>query len=546
MELAAWEKGGPNDPLVVFDELREVLTLVKEELSPWGWQDYAMEFRERQKADKKLHALNGLPGSGAEPKDGVVKETPLYQERLDKMLLVEHLKKKLMTAHGEFVESSELLLKAHAWLVKEGLLADRFVVSITHVPPAKSERMDLLQSALQKSRKETRDLREAFEDFRIQIRIKREKYCNKVSVNQKIAIRRQLCDQAVVSWCYAAQRSTAQRLAAVRRVQEARVVSLECGYAARTEELEESQRQWDEEKMALTEDRDKFKKLYQRMVKAHEQAMEDLKKSEGSADDLKKMVQVLSIEKSRLVAQVEELEEDKKRMTKQLVELRDQVAQQKKEIRRYGAMIRGSEEVIVEARAENQRLEDIVSDVESKLKEVALVEATLRDQLFVSQGEVRAVSSRVVRGLGELEEERRLRRTIENERDRLLALQRHLERQLVRVVNEVEETIESVMERARRELEEFRNSELAKVKEEFRRKTEAILRRNAQLEKEIAVADSLAPHLNVLNPLVVDEQRMCPSCKKAIVFEGIMEQKEPLFSPTGGKNGPGGYPEAPT
>merc|ERR1740121_3343563 len=99
------------------------------------------------------------------------------------MLLVEHLKKKLMLAHGEFVESAELLLKCHAWLVKEGPLADKFVVSITHVPASKSERLDLLQQALQKSRKETRDLREAFEDFRIQLRIS-DKYCQKIQENQ--------------------------------------------------------------------------------------------------------------------------------------------------------------------------------------------------------------------------------------------------------------------------------------------------------------------------------------------------------------------------
>merc|ERR1719512_240623 len=121
-------------------------------------------------------------------------------------------------------------------------------------------------------------------------------------------------------------------------------------------------------------------------------------------------------------------------MAKQLAEARDEVAKQRKEIRRYGAMIRGSEEVIVEARAENARLEQSERDIEAKLEEAALVEATLRDQLLVSQGEVRAISARVVRGLGEWKEENFLRRTVEDERDKLLALTRHMERQLVRVV----------------------------------------------------------------------------------------------------------------
>lgn len=307
---------------------------------------------------------------------------------------------------------------------------------------------------------------------------------------------------------------------------EARLISLECSFAARTEELEESSRQWDEEKEAVTVDRDKFKKLYNRMVKAHEQAMEDLKKSEGSVEDQKKMIQVLSVEKARLAGLVEDLEEEKRVMTKQLTELRDQVAAQRKEIRRYGALLKGNEDTVVEARMGNERMEGVQRGLETKLNEAAMLEATLRDQLLASQGEAEAAHARGARGLAELGEEEKLRRTVERERDCLLPRLRHLEAQLARVVREVQETVESVMERARRELEEFRNSELAKVKEDFRLKTEAILRRNAQLEKEIGVADSLAPHLAVLNPLVVDEQRLCSSCKKAIVFEGLLERKK--------------------
>ena len=60
----------------------------REELSPWGWQAYDAEFRERMQAaspgltssvfeqmhqlhqaEKKLYAMNGLPDSGAEPQD---------------------------------------------------------------------------------------------------------------------------------------------------------------------------------------------------------------------------------------------------------------------------------------------------------------------------------------------------------------------------------------------------------------------------------------------------------------------------------------------
>merc|ERR1719386_203388 len=104
--MAKWEEGGPNDPNVTFKGLSSTLVIVKEELSPWGWRAYTTEFYERKEADRKLRALNALPDSGAEPEDGVIEGTPLWQERLDKMLLVEHLKKKLMKGHGHFGDAS--------------------------------------------------------------------------------------------------------------------------------------------------------------------------------------------------------------------------------------------------------------------------------------------------------------------------------------------------------------------------------------------------------------------------------------------------------
>lgn len=525
MDIAAYEKGGPNDPIFVFDSLRRVLTLVKEELSPWGWRAFSMEFRERQKAEKKLQALNGLPGSGAEPKDGVVNGTPLWQERLDKMLLVEHLKRKLMTAHGEFAEASELVLKSHAWLAKEAKLADSFVVSITHVPPAKSERLDLLQIALTKSRKETQDMRDAFEDFKIQLKILREKYIQRTMAHQDIALRRKLCDDIVVLWSFEAQRSTAVRLTQIRRVLETRILSLETAFAARTEELEETQRQWNEEKEALTADRDRYKKMYTRMVKAHEQAMEDLKNSQGSVEDQAKMIQVLSMEKHRLTQACQDLEDDKRRMIKQMADLRDEVAKLRQETERYVRLLRDGETALVEARRQSASLEDTIGEMEALLDEAAVLEATLRDELLVTQGEVRGVSARLSRSLAEVAKEEWLRRSVEGERDVLLQQLRLMEDRTVKALVEAKETTEAVIERARWELEEFKNSEIAAVKEEFRRKTEAIIRRNAQLEKEVAVGDAVAPHLAVLNPLAVDESRLCSSCRKAIIFEGIIKER---------------------
>merc|ERR1719329_388276 len=97
----AWEAGGPNDPTVAFKALNSQLHDVKEELSPWGWRAYHTEFVDRQQAERRLRALAAMPGSGSEPSDGIIQGTPLWQERLDHLLLVEHLKKKIMIAHSK-------------------------------------------------------------------------------------------------------------------------------------------------------------------------------------------------------------------------------------------------------------------------------------------------------------------------------------------------------------------------------------------------------------------------------------------------------------
>jgi len=436
------------------------------------------------------------------------------------MLLAEHLKKRLMTAHGEFVEASELILKSHTWLVRQALLADRFVVSITHVPTAKSERLDLLQEALMKTRQDVKDVKEAFEDYKLDLKMKREQYRQKIIANQDIALRRQLSEQATISWSYAAQRSIALRLSQVRRVQESRILGLELGLASKSEDLLESQRQWNEEKKALTADRDKFKKLYARMVKAHEQAMEDLNQSKGTAEDMAKTIQVLSVEKHRLTEQVKDLEEDKRRLTKQVADLRDEVAILKKEIRRYGSLLKGGETALVQARAETERFRLHQQETEAKLQEACTLEASLRDQLVTSQREAIAANLRVARGLEEFRREESIRISIEGERDRLLEGTRKLEAALTRTLSEANLTISDLLDRANRELEQFKNYELAKVKEQFAARIEELERKNRMLMDEVTLADEVAPHIPVLNPLVADRSKLCASCRKAFVFEG--------------------------
>lgn len=519
--LQTWERGGENDPTVTFDALRSVLYLIKDELSPWGWKAYCSEFRERMKAEKRLSALNQLPMTGAEPSDGVVAGTPLWQERIDRMLLVEHLKKKLMTAHGEFVEASQLLLKSYGWLVKHAGLAENFVVAITHIPPARSERMDLIQAALEKTRKELKEAIEEFEDYKLDLKRKREVYREKIISNQEITLKRALGDQAIVAWSYDSQRSTALRLAQIRRVLEARTLGLEMSLAIRTEELEESQRQWDEEKEALTDDRDNFKKLYNRMVKAHEQAMEDLKNSQGSAEDMAKMIQVLSTEKHRLTEQVEELEAQKKKMAKQLAELRDEVAKCKSEMRRYGMLLRSGEQGMRTARKEGDLSRLECEKMAVQLRLACQLEAELRDEAFVSRGAQEALRSRVERGLRETEDLRLLLGSTEEERDRLLPRIRCLEVALARCVDEAKETVEDVMNRAKRELEQFKNEELYKVRTEFAIKSEELYRRVRLLEAECHKADEEATVQSpTLKPLVADMTRLCIGCKKTLSYVG--------------------------
>mmetsp|Transcript_17140 Transcript_17140/g.40135 ORF Transcript_17140/g.40135 Transcript_17140/m.40135 type:complete len:526 (-) Transcript_17140:89-1666(-) len=522
-ELAAYEEGGPNDPKVTFRRLREKLTVVKEELSPYGWRAYDQDFRERQKQEKKLQGLNRLPGSGAEPKDGIVPGTPLWQERLDKMLLVEHLKKKIMSAHGYFVEASELFVQSHGWLVKDPLLADKFAECITHVPPSQHDRVDLLQIALVASRKETQAVRAEFEDYIVQLKIKREKYVQRTFENQKIALARARKDQTVILWSYQTQRGTALRLEETCRTLTARVVSLESQYAMRSEELDESRRQFEEAKQELMQERDKFKKLYNKMVKAHEKALEDLKSCEGSAEDMSKMILVLSTEKNRLAQEVEELEAEKTKLLKQLADAKDEIAKIRADVRLLREAARTTEAALWEEQQEVNQLEKHVTVLESKLDEAGKLVAVLRDELKVSRADTEAARRRLEPLEEDVEAERHVATLAGAERDFVLEQMRNAEAQILRIVPAWRREVSDVKAQAKKEFDDFKNGELKKMKEDFRRKTDQILRRNAILEREVAIGDQCGPHLATLNPVTVDSGVYCSSCKKLFVYEGNMK-----------------------
>jgi len=518
-----YDEGGPNDPRTAFNGLREYLRQVKEELSPWGWRAYASDYRERKRVENKLKALNKLPGSGEEPQDGVVEGTPLWQERLDKMLLVEHLKRKIMTAHNSFSDSSELMLQCHGWLVKDSLLADKFVECISHVPTSQYERVDVLMSLLNASRKETQDVRNEFEDYKITLMAQREKFLQKVSDHQVVQTYRRRCDDTMISWSYQVQREQVLALRDVRANLERRVIGLESALVLVAEDFAEVGRQWSEEKAALEQDRDKFKKLYNKMVKAHEQALLDLQSTQGTAEGQAKMIQVLSVEKTRLTEKVEVLEDDKRRMTRQLAELRDEVAKQRQEIRRLGLQSKGTERALAYSRKEAERLEDELQALAMRLSTATRIESQLRVDLATAVAETAAARISIEDAKRDFPAERRLRQTVELERDRIMSTLCEAEAELVRTVEECKQTVEAVKTKAAQDLEDFRTGELTRVKEEFQKKTDTIVRRNEVLEREVHVGDTLGPHLATLNPLVLDESTICAVCRKVIVYEGTIK-----------------------
>merc|ERR1719499_2073447 len=153
------------------------------------------------------------------------------------------------------------------------------------------------------------------------------------------------------------------------------------------------------------------------MLKAHEQAMEDLKNSQGSAADKDKMIMVLSTEKTRLEGVVEDLEAEKKKMAKQLSELRDEVAKLKKEIRRYGKLLRSGERAVMRARGEADKSTEKCNVMSKCLLEATTLEAELRDDAAVSKGECEALLHQVARGLDEHKHTQSLLKSVQDERD---------------------------------------------------------------------------------------------------------------------------------
>lgn len=466
----AWEAGGPNDPTVAFKALNEELHNVKEELSPWGWRAYHTEFKEREVAEQRLRALASLPGSGSEPSDGVIKGTPLWQERLDHLLLVEHLKKKIMLAHSKFNDASELFLKSHSWLVEDYHLADLFVKFITTVPESAHDRVDYLQAQLEQSRRETINTKHEFEDFIVNLEQKRADFVKRTLEHQARKNKKILCDDVMISWSYGVQRAMLLNLRNRNESLQARCFDLELGQSEQTEFLMESQRRWTEDRANLVKERDEFKKKWQKMVKAHEQAMADLKRSEGTAEGQKQMILVLSQEKAQLETQVEELEEQKRVMAKQLAELRDELAKIRLEVRRLTGQLKETEAVLVDTRLEAERMDGEKKELEARLDDAAIMEVTLREEIVRWKAEHAASEERCRVLREQLANEQERCRNLEGYRDSLLEKIQEQQEEIRRTIKECEDEIHRIKLKAKQEIEDFKEGELVRVKNDFQQK----------------------------------------------------------------------------
>merc|ERR1719265_2717112 len=139
-------------------------------------------------------------------------------------------------------------------------------------------------------------------------------YLDKTLANQDIRLKFRRCEDVILAWSYGAMRQQVLKLKEKKAILDTRVDDLEAELAGKIEDFQESRRVWDIEKAQLTKDRDKFKKLYKKMVAAHEQAMADLKRVEGTAEGQAAKLRMLAVEKAELEQKVAELEDDKRRM----------------------------------------------------------------------------------------------------------------------------------------------------------------------------------------------------------------------------------------
>merc|ERR1712118_603044 len=129
-------------------------------------------------------------------------------------------------------------------------------------------------------------------------------------------------------------------------------------------------------------------------------------------------------------------------------------------------------------------------------------------QLEEDLREERRLTSRVhalaeARG-AELDCELQLRQLRDEQTQAALSDLQELQDVYTKAVTDYELQIAKVKAMAKEDLEEFKTVELARVKADFIKETQKIVRRNEMLEKEVQLCDNIAPHLQALRPLQPD------------------------------------------
>lgn len=506
-----------------FDELRGKLGEVKNELSPYGWIEYNANYGEQQAAAKKMKNEMTYSDNRPDAQEG----TPLWQERFDQIMLTEHLKKKMMQAQKAFSEASGLMMKSHHFLSKNTYLADSFAHAITHIPESTHDQVELLQVNLTKTKDELKETKETFYLFQRSQQQKWNNMLDKLSARFTARYADQDLADAFEGFGYGCQREAALALREECANLKARVAELEENLAQTTKEFKDSKKQWAKEKEELETDRDRYKAMHEKQMKAAEQALKDLKRSNASNEDKDKQLQRLTTERLNLAAKVEDLEYQIKMLNKKLEETEAELSETKAELEKTGEELRRNTIRMNVSLGEQARLTAAVDALETalingraELAEVRQASADRENELLQEIEDIKEEEERQKEALrAELAQEIKLKEDTQEALASSEAERKDLMAELEWTKEDCERQIRENNEKWKKELEDT----VAKMNRDFERETAKLRKRNAILEHETGKADSLLPHLSTLNPLPQPDKgsTRCLHCKRYVTFQGI-------------------------
>lgn len=506
-----------------FDELRGKLGDVKNELSPYGWIEYNANYSEQQAVAKKMK--NEMTYSDNRP--DAQENTPLWQERFDQIMLTEHLKKKMMQAQKSFSEASALMMKCHHFLSKNTYLADSFAHAITHIPESTHDQVELLQVNLGKTKEELKETKEAFYLFQRSTQQKWNTMLDKLSARYTAWHADQDLADAFEAFGYGCQREAALGLRAECANLKARVADLEDSLAKTTKEFADSREQWAKEKADLEADRDRYKAMHEKQMKAAEQALRDLKKSAAANEDKDKQLQRLTQERINLAAKIEDLEYQLKVTTKKLEDTEEKLQQTEAALEKTTEELRQNTIRMNVSVAEETRLGAAVDALEKAIidgrVELAAVRQAAKDRENELLEEIERIKEEEERQKEELRQE--LAKEIKQKEDTQEALasseaeRKDLVAQLEWTIQDCERRIEETIQYWTKKLEDT----VAKMNADFARETAALKKQNSILQHEVGKADALLPHLSTLNPLPQPDKgsSRCLHCKRYVTFQGV-------------------------